>query len=91
MKKLVPISIAVLLIILVIVFGTKRKSNCKCCGNNGMCPKCYQFSFGNITDIFKKKEMFTNTTSEVPGFYTISTTFPELTNNKTSAGKAYWI
>ena len=83
MNKLVlPISVVVLVVIFVVAFNMKK--TCVCV--NGKCSKCNGFSFDHF---FNKKEKFTSTAGEVPGFYTINTTFPTLTNKKNST--AYWV
>lgn len=84
MNKLVlPISLAVLIIILIAAFGMKK--NCVCV--NGKCSKCSGFSFDHF---FKKKETFTSMASEVPGFYNITTDFPKLSNT-TQSDVYYWL
>jgi len=84
MNKLVlPISLAVLMIILFVAFSMKKKCVCV----NGKCSKCNPFSF----DHFFKKEAFTSMASEVPGFYTISTDFPKLTDHKPKVGGDYFL
>ena len=85
MNKLVlPISLAVLMIILVVAFSLKK--TCVCV--NGKCSKCNIFSFDHF---FKKKEAFTSMVSEVPGFYAISTDFPKLTDHKPLPGSDYFL
>lgn len=54
MNKLVPISIAVLLIIIVVAFGTRKKSKCVCSSDldgNINCSKCNLFNFLNVGNV----------------------------------------
>lgn len=83
-KLMLPISLVVLVVILVAAFVVKKKCVCV----NGKCSKCNIFSFDHF---FNKKEKFTSMVSEVPGFYTINTTFPKVTNDKVPSGSDYWL
>lgn len=82
-KLALPISIAILLVILIATFCMKKRCVCM----NDQCSKCSRFSL----DHFFKKETFASMASEVPGFYTINTSFPKLTNKKVSPCSEYWL
>lgn len=92
-KMILPISAAVLLIILVIAFSKKNHSKCTCSRNKDgtmNCSKCQGFSFAKL---FGKKEGFLTgkdaKAKYAPGYYKINTNFPKLTNQIDTT--EYWL